>query len=398
MSKFRLKLRDKKNCLNCGAYVEDRFCPHCGQENIVNRPSFHYLFTAFFRALLNYESGFWQTFRALVVPGRLIKAYLEGKRKSFVPPIKLYFFVSLITFLLPSILIGPETVDTHKTKASHETEVREAIYPLSENKKQTYHAFSIVDSIPNLLPESKKLDSLEQVYFKEAKKIPYKIDDVAKSLKRKKDDQSSARADYSVFGLRNQKYYQAAKTIAEFDSIDKELSSDKRLSWIVKPVFRKSVELTDRGIIADDQFEKQFSDAFKNNFSRVLIFYMPIFAFILFLFHSSKKWKYYDHGIFTLYYFALLLILTSLVMIFKWIIFLPIAFYPGFLWWARVIGLAFGILCFLYSLWYFFRAHRRIYGDSKLKSFFKACGIFLLSTMFFVFMLLGYTFTTFLNI
>ena len=28
------KVREDKTCLNCGHQVEERFCPHCGQENI----------------------------------------------------------------------------------------------------------------------------------------------------------------------------------------------------------------------------------------------------------------------------------------------------------------------------------------------------------------------------
>lgn len=35
------KLREEKNCLNCGHFVEEKFCPNCGQENTETRKPFH---------------------------------------------------------------------------------------------------------------------------------------------------------------------------------------------------------------------------------------------------------------------------------------------------------------------------------------------------------------------
>lgn len=99
------KLRAEKNCLNCGSEVEKRFCPNCGQENTPIRQSFGYLFTHFFEDLTHYESSFWKTIKNLLFkPGRLTIYYLEGKRKSFVNPVRLYIFISFITFFLISVL------------------------------------------------------------------------------------------------------------------------------------------------------------------------------------------------------------------------------------------------------------------------------------------------------
>lgn len=396
------RLREDQTCLNCGAHVEDRFCPHCGQENVVNRPSFHYLFTTFLHDLVSYDSGLWKTMKRLFsAPGKLIKEFLAGKRQRFVPPIKLYFFVSLITFLLPTLLATQDRKEDEKeeTKEVKSMESHRAIYPQPEAGEPENIAITFIDSIPNALPDSKKLDSLERLYFEKAKKIPYKIDSLSKKLdptKKKIKEQSENSG--SLWGLGNQHYYQSAKTVREFDSIDKKLVSRQRLGWMVKPIYRKSVELQERGIVTGDQFEEEFSASFQGNFSRVLIFYMPIFAFILWIFHRRKRWKYYDHGIFTLYYFSLLLILTFFVMVMKWLIFLPVSHFPKFLWPARGIGLVFGLTAFLYGLWYFFKAHRCIYDESKTKSFTKGLVIFFLNCFLFVGALLIYTLMTFLNI
>lgn len=99
------KLRAEKDCLNCGHYVEEKFCPNCGQENAEPRKPFHYLFTHFFEDLTHYDGQFWGTIKNLLFkPGKLTTTYLQGKRQIFVPPVKLYIFVSFVTFLIPSLL------------------------------------------------------------------------------------------------------------------------------------------------------------------------------------------------------------------------------------------------------------------------------------------------------
>jgi hypothetical protein len=42
---------------------------------------------------------------------------------------------------------------------------------------------------------------------------------------------------------------------------------------------------------------------------------MPLFAFFLWLFHSKKRWYYFDHGIFTLHYFSFLLLIILLLFL-----------------------------------------------------------------------------------
>ncbi|WP_185144994.1 DUF3667 domain-containing protein [Epilithonimonas vandammei] len=95
------KLREEKDCLNCGHIIEEKYCPNCGQQNIKTRQQFHYLFTHFIEDFTHYDGQFWGTLKNLVFkPGKLTNTYLEGKRQKFVPPVKLYIFTSFITFFL----------------------------------------------------------------------------------------------------------------------------------------------------------------------------------------------------------------------------------------------------------------------------------------------------------
>ena len=102
--------RENKTCENCGRFVAESFCPRCGQENTEVRQSFIHLFKHFISDLLHYDSSFWSTIKLLLFsPATLSKAYITGKRKSYVDPIKLYIFISFIAFFIPGIL--PEKSD-----------------------------------------------------------------------------------------------------------------------------------------------------------------------------------------------------------------------------------------------------------------------------------------------
>src|SRR5690606_4964667 len=155
-------LRKEKDCLNCGAKVEERFCPKCGQENTINRPSFHYLFTHFFEDLLHYDSGFWKMMKTLIFkPGIIVKEYLAGKRKTFVPPVKLYIFISFITFFLPHILpdFGNEnqTEETEKDESASKPDSNSGFEGIEIAGVKNVKTVEQLDSIQKSLPENKKI-------------------------------------------------------------------------------------------------------------------------------------------------------------------------------------------------------------------------------------------------
>jgi hypothetical protein len=65
-------------------------------------------------------------------------------------------------------------------------------------------------------------------------------------------------------------------------------------------------------------------DFFIHNIPKALFFYMPIFAFVLWLFHyNKKKYYYFDSGIFTLHFFSIVLLsftmYSILVCISEWL-------------------------------------------------------------------------------
>lgn len=303
------KIRKDKTCLNCNYVVESNFCPNCGQENSEPKQSFHYLFTHFIEDLTHYDGSFWKTVKYLLFhPGRLTREYLEGKRKKFVPPVKLYIFISFITFFIPTIL--PDTEEEVKT-----TKVKEVD---GENFTTKINNGSI-----------------------------------------------------SLFDSRK------VKTLKELDSLQKSLPEKEKFTYIqytsLKTYFKTGENLSKK------EFREKGFESFTHNLPKVLFFYMPVFAFFLWLLHDKKKWYYFDNGVFTLHYFSFLLLVITICIIFNWL--LDIIYYIDFL--SALVG----ITSVLYSFFYFFRAHRRIYGESKLISRLKGFLLFFVN-MFLIFSVL----------
>lgn len=88
-------------CENCRTPLLGSFCHQCGQSD----RSLDLNLGAFAREWLGSVFGFdgrvWRTLALLLRrPGRLSHEYLQGRRASYVSPLRLYFFISLAAFLI----------------------------------------------------------------------------------------------------------------------------------------------------------------------------------------------------------------------------------------------------------------------------------------------------------
>ena len=135
-----------------------------------------------------------------------------------------------------------------------------------------------------------------------------------------------------------------------------------------------------------------------HNLSKVLFIYLPFFAFFLWLFHSKKKWLYYDHGIFTLYYFSFLLVLITFNILVNWMTTSISLLIPSLENIFTLISLFVNLFSGGYAFFYFFRAHSRVYGERKLISRVKSFSLFWINSFFILLILMVYTLFTFMMI
>lgn len=328
------KIRAEKNCLNCGHTVEERFCPHCGQENIETKQRFHFLFTHFIEDFTHYDGQFWKTIRYLLLnPGRLTKAYLAGKRQAYVAPVKLYIFVSFITFLLPSLFLSSEESDESRTKTEKSAQK-------IEEKQQEEKIARFTDSLTQKMNNAQK-----EAINKDARITKINGNDIETDA-----IEESADGKISILGASNMK---------QFDSLYARKADDRRVYDFMRPFAEKVFYLQGEGLNKEEIFKK-FSETFIHTLPKALFVYLPIFAFFLWIFHNKKKWWYFDHGIFTLHYFSFLLLGILILIFFNRLIDLI----PD-----NIVISLFKILAYtggvIYLFIYFFVAHHRVYESSR---------------------------------
>lgn len=93
----------KVQCLNCGAPLSGAFCSVCGQRAVPPNPTVRELVGDAFSELSGWDGKFAETIRKLLTrPGLLSREWIEGKRVSFIAPIRLYLTTSLVYFLVNS--------------------------------------------------------------------------------------------------------------------------------------------------------------------------------------------------------------------------------------------------------------------------------------------------------
>jgi hypothetical protein len=326
MSKHHL--RKDKTCLNCGQTVEKRFCPDCGQENTETRQSFGHLVRHFIEDFTHYEGSFWRTIKYLMFrPAYLTKVYLAGQRISYVVPVKLYIFISFVTFFIPYLLPDlPEQYTDYNVREER-----------TEGKKELYG-------------------------------IGFNLGDMA----------FYARSRFS--------------SPKQYDSVQRLLPPEQRDGFVVKWFKKKEIELTK---YAPEEIANKFNESFEHNFPKALFLYLPMFAFVIWIFHGKKRWYYFDHAIFTLHYFSFLLLTFTLLSI--------ITFPP----WSNLVSkesystLIYFVLilpAFIWIIYYFFRAHRKMYAESWIVSFLKSLFIFTINSILFLILLAGLGLLTIFNL
>lgn len=362
-------IRKDKTCLNCNHVVAERFCPNCGQENSDTRKTFHHLFIHFFEDLTHYENAFWKTIKNLLFkPASLTKEYLSGKRLSYLAPVRLYIFISFVTFLVISML--PDGIEEELKSENEKTEKIQT--------KKTGNDFVKV--------EEKKVeeDSLSPQELRLKKLL-----DEGKLSKKEYDTLAS----YTRESIEKQETFYFGKkkygSIRELDSIQQfgknKLSPMKY--WLVRKLMKAKQHKS------GEETMKSFIESFKHNIPKALFVYMPLFAFLLWLFHDKKKWYYFDHGIFTLHYFSFMLLIILLATLFSQFIYLfgENDFIDTI---DSIISIAFPI----WFIFYFYRANKVFYQETTVISFMKSSLLLFLNTILMFIVLLIFIIYSFITI
>lgn len=98
-----------QQCPNCGGTLVANFCANCGQDNKNYHVSFHRLVLDFLGDSFTFDSRLFRSLGPLLLkPGLLTREYMAGRRARYIPPLRMYLFISIVFFFLATLAI---TVD-----------------------------------------------------------------------------------------------------------------------------------------------------------------------------------------------------------------------------------------------------------------------------------------------
>jgi hypothetical protein len=279
--------RKEKDCLNCGAIVQGRFCHVCGQENIVPHESFFSMVHHFFADITHFDGKFFSTVGILIrKPGFLSSEYVKGRRNSYLNPVRMYVFTSALFFLIFFILVNP-----HKLKIN-----------IPKGKK------GISRVTADLLKEGYKNVNTREDSLAIEKALKALNDSLAQKdtgAKVKAQDDGVLRMS---FGPVDSNY----STVAEYDSFQTTLPPAKKDGWFIRGLQQKRLGLRELYEENEAEFWMNLLAKFVHSFPYMLFVSLPLYALFLKLFYLRRKQFYYaDHGLFLihLYIFTFIVLL-----------------------------------------------------------------------------------------
>ncbi len=92
-------------CENCATPLQGEFCHQCGQSS--HNPLRHvgHAIEEVFESFWHLDGRIFRTLRLLFLPGRVAREYLAGHRVRFIPPLRLFVILSLLTFFVGKLVL-----------------------------------------------------------------------------------------------------------------------------------------------------------------------------------------------------------------------------------------------------------------------------------------------------
>jgi rRNA maturation endonuclease Nob1 len=335
MSKTR---RKSDTCLNCNNPLrpEDNFCPNCGQENNIRKIPVHHLAVEVFEDFFHFDTKLWNTIKASFTrPGKITLDYLDGKRASYVPPVKFYVFVSFIFFLLVG-KISDHAIDTSNKSFKKGDDMVSMSISLNELQGNTrLHHGKDPNDLSTMNFDFTNKDSLRKD-LKRLKNAPDSVinkrlieagvDTTAESRKGLRNVLAlipehslaldTAKPRFSIYGKvefpTKEEYDNFKENIHNYtnEQVDSLLlSKGEKASWFNRQMVKKQGKFDWKN--KDDI--KELTHAIIKSISITMFIMMPLTAILLLLIFYRKKY-YYEHLIFSIHIHTIFFIILSFVL------------------------------------------------------------------------------------
>jgi hypothetical protein len=388
-----LKERKEKICLNCNAALYGRYCHVCGQENLEPKESVWHLVNHFFEDITHFDGKFFSTVKYLITkPGFLSKEYMQGRRASYLNPIRMYVFTSAFFFIVLFSTTSPDKIMKLEEKPDKETvegigdwekkiaKLEKELKTYRENKdKDTTETVVEIRVLEEKIAVAKKmygdtttrkftntdagmlllranLDSLN------AEGVPPGAVNKIHDALAKRDSSGSKEGRLTSFGFFAGKY----ASPEAYDSAQQKLPAEKRDGWLKRISRRKMIVVNNEYKKDQRGYFEHFRENFLHSFPKILFLSLPFFALILkFVYVRRKQFFYTSHGIFTIHLYCSTFILMLITIISS-------KLQDAIPWkWLQIILVILNVAVIIYMFIYLYKAMRKFYGQGRFKTFVK---------------------------
>ena len=337
-------------CGNCLEPVAGRFCANCGQEDRPVMLSLGELLYDFIGDLFNFDSRLFRTLRPLLFrPGWLTAEFMRGRRQQYLPPVRMYIFISIVFFFLAATLTDLRFGDNINADLADGPVNVEGMENLTPEQRAEVAA-RMREAEQNLgLPEGTLSLPGETTAEEGAENPP--ADDVT-------TEDAPAANPATEGGV------DAEPTEDEDDFDNMRLNTgpgsivfkdgEVEASGFGSPDIDERLE---RGARALKRDPKQFARMVLQQIPSAMFFFLPLIALVLKLLYVGSGRYYVEHLIFTLHYHS-----AAFVLLLAWLLFGELIVL-----WPLLDPLSgwLTLALWLYLPYYLYRSLRRVYGQGR---------------------------------
>lgn len=295
---------EEKRCYNCDSVMssEDKYCSNCGQKHTTGKiPVWTFIYN-FFQNTFNIDAKLPKTLgNLLIFPGRLTKEFFKGRHQSFLKPVQLFVFMTLLCFTI--IAFKTSDFNSKFTLDDEEKRIQPNIQ-FNEGENQIYFLMGmdsakiITDSLLNIAKKTitssqvePVLDTLFQPWFTE----------------------NSLSNDSMILPVSLRPGNEQTLPIAKKDLV---LMSSKELikAYNIEGFWEQILFIQ---VLKSVKHEEELLDYFVGHLSWAFFLLVPLFALILKLVYIRRKQFYVEHLVFTLHFHAFAFTIFSLILLLK---------------------------------------------------------------------------------
>jgi hypothetical protein len=357
-------------CGNCGTELLGETCYQCGQPTKGLVRQFSSIVGDFLDTVLNVDTRVFRTLGPLIFkPGFLTQEYFSGRRIRYVSPVRLFFFLAVLTFLLAQFSL-PEDM------ASGEN--GNGVVQVNTAGKDEISKAKTIDEVEKF--RAKALAELKDAK-KEAAAVPmvgFALDAAREEINKKADKRIEQLKDQNAVGITENSTTLKNDKAPDDDeggniSFNGEAWDAKKnpikIGWVPDSINQWFNSLAKRATTNGKRVSKDpkvIIEAVLSSLPMTLFIMLPIFALLLKALFIFKRRLYMEHLIVALHSHAFLMIA----------IFILILFNDLGTWFSATawVAVPVGILTALLWIWmpiYLFLMQKRVYQQGWILTFIK---------------------------